>query len=332
MEGRLITTKICPICGGVATLTYEALKGYIENTKFNIYECKDCLVSFVDPLASDDKIYSYIYKQVKLVPGYERYYRYSKLVTRVADPLGFLCSAESCYWAIREAIQRNFVDKNIRILEIGSGLGYLTYSLNKAGYCTVGVDLSADAVSDASNTYGNYYEAGDIFVISKENREKYDCVIMTELIEHVTDPMAFIECAISMLKEGGKLIFTTPNKSFEVEGTIWGTDAPPVHLWWFSEKSITTIANKFGKACEFIDFTEFTKRFHESRDIVSMEQIQSTLPRFDMNGKVIETRVDTRLRTRFLSIKMRYLLLYLRRRWKKKNVSDKTFQMCVVFT
>jgi 2-polyprenyl-3-methyl-5-hydroxy-6-metoxy-1,4-benzoquinol methylase len=308
------------------------MTGYIEDTQFDIYECNNCLVSFVDPLASDDKIYRYIYEQANRVPGYERYYRYMQLVKKAARPFALLCAAESCYWAINEALQLHFTNKNINILEIGSGLGYLTYSLNKAGYSTVGVDISAEAVSNATKVFGSYYELGDIFIISREKREMFDCVIMTEIIEHVADPLAFIECALSMLKKGGKLIFTTPNKSFEAEGTIWATDAPPVHLWWFSENCITTVANKLGKKIEYIDFTEFNKKFYEGRHTVEMKQIQATLPRLSKSGKVIEDNLDKRIRTYLLSAKARYILSYIRRRCKKKTISNRTFQMCAVLS
>ena len=328
----LETTKICPLCEGVATLTYVAMKGYIEETRFDIFECKDCLVSFADPLYSDENVYKYIYEQVEIAYGYERYFRFSRLVKQVDNPLAMLCAAESGYWAVREALQQYFYNKDIKILEIGSGLGYLTYSLNKEGYCTVGVDISNEAISRSCKLYGDYYEAGDIFVISGNRKKQYDCVIMTELIEHVVNPIKFIECALSMLKDGGKLIITTPNKSNNVVGTIWATDAPCVHLWWFSEKSIAGIAAKLGRKCEFVDFTKFTKRFYESRDITTMDQIQSNLPRLTKDGKVTETSIDRSIKSRFLSIKMRYVLSYIRRRLKQKITSKRSCEMCAVLS
>jgi len=132
-----ITVKKCGLCRGNALLRYEKMKGYIEGSFFDVYECSSCNATFVDPLKSDEKIYDYIYKQVQIVPGYDRYYRYSEVVKKVNDPLSFLCNSESVYWAVRETLLKYSPRKDsISILEIGSGLGYLTYSLNKAGYKT----------------------------------------------------------------------------------------------------------------------------------------------------------------------------------------------------
>jgi 2-polyprenyl-3-methyl-5-hydroxy-6-metoxy-1,4-benzoquinol methylase len=328
------TTKNCPLCGEIADLTFSSMKGYIEGTHFDIYECSHCLTSFANPLTSDELVYKYIYEQANVLRGYERYDRYSKLVRKLSDPLAILCAAESAYWSVRQALQKHFPNKNVSILEIGSGLGYFTYSLNKAGYNTVGLDLAKNAVANATKIFGEFYEEGDIFERAKDKQKKYDCVIMTELIEHVEEPEKFIAYSLSMLKDGGKLILTTPNKSVNPKGTIWATDAPPVHLWWFSEKSIAIIAQHLGRNCEFIDFTAFTKRFYEARDLPppTMDEVQSSLPRLTKDGKVVASGIDKSLKVRLLSIEIRYVLSYIRRRLKKKIVSSRSCEICAVIS
>lgn len=323
--------KICGLCGNNASLVYEKMKGYIEGAFFDIYECSFCNATFVDPLKSDEKVYGYIYKQVKNIPGYERYYRYSEMVKRFNNPLSFLCNSESVYWSVREALNKHFPQKeNISILEIGSGLGYLTYSLNKSGYKTTGLDISSDAVKQAKEKYGDYYESGDLFVLSENRKNFYDCVIMTEIIEHVEDPKSFIKAALSLLKENGKLILTTPNKSFAPKGSIWQSDFPPVHLWFLAEESISSLVNGFGKKIEFIDFADYNKKFYSPTYTSTIDEIQIGLPRLNKDGTIRLGGEASDLKTSLFGLKGRYYLSYLRRRLKKKEISNCSTSLCAV--
>jgi SAM-dependent methyltransferase len=330
MEDKI---KLCTLCGGKSKLRYEKMKGYIEDSFFDVYECSSCDATFVDPLKSDEKIYEYIYKQVEIVPGYERYFRYSELIKKVSNPLKLLCDSEGVYWSVKEALDLNFSQKNnFSILEIGSGLGYLTYSLHKAGYNITGLDISVDAVKQANEKYGQFYEAGDLFVLAEDKKGTYDCVIMTEIIEHVEDPKAFIKAALSLLKEGGKLIVTTPNKSDAPKGTIWQSDFPPVHLWFLSEESMEKLAASLGKKCEFIDFTPYTKKFFGPHYEASIEQIQVGLPRLTKDGRVRPGTEASHTKTKMFGLRGRFFLSYLRRRIKPKTVSKRTTTLCAVIS
>lgn len=327
-------SKTCTLCNSQAFRVYEGMIGYIENSKFDIYECANCDASFVDPLSSDESIYNHIYRQAELIPGYTRYSRFAELVKKVGRPLDVLANLENTYWSVRESLRKIFGDhkKDISILEVGSGLGYLTYSLNKAGYTTIGLDLSREAVNKAKERYGNFYEAGDLFLVSKERPKCYDCIIMTEILEHVENPKSFIEATLFMLKDGGKLIITTPNKTKSEKGIIWQSDVPPVHLWWLSEKSIQMVAQSLGKTCEFIDFTPYTKKFFEYDVNCSMEQIRASLPRLLANGDVVPERMHHSTKSKLLGARLHSLLAYIKLRIGKKTPSSRSSSMCAIIT
>ena len=314
--------------------TYAGMKGYTEKSKFDIYECTKCDASFVDPLSSDESMYNHIYRQAELIPGYRRYSRFAELVTKVSRPLDVLANLENTYWAVRKSLIDIFGDsmKNPSILEVGSGLGYLTYSLNKAGYKTLGLDISREAVSKAKDRYGDFYEAGDLFIFSKEHPKRYDCIIMTELLEHIENPKGFIEVTLSMLKDGGSLIITTPNKTKSKKGIIWQSDVPPVHLWWFSEKSIHMITESLGKTCKFIDFTQYTKKFFEHSVDHSMERIQKGLPVLLANGNVVPERMYHNVKSKLFDVRLHSFLRYVKIRLGKKTTSARSSSICVVIT
>jgi SAM-dependent methyltransferase len=143
------------------------------------------------------------------------------------------------------------------LLEVGSGLGYLTYSLAKSGYNIRGLELSTKAVAAAQKRYGDLYDAGDLFELTRSAPGAYDVVILTEVIEHLSDPLSFLAAARGLLAPGGVILLTTPNKSLYPPTSYWQTDNPPVHLWWFSEASMRQMAIGLGMQIHFGDFTAF---------------------------------------------------------------------------
>lgn len=46
-----------------------------------------------------------------------------------------------------------------------------------------------------------------------ENENKYDGVVASEIIEHVNNKDVFVQSCIKVLKPGGRIFLTTPNKT-----------------------------------------------------------------------------------------------------------------------
>lgn len=278
----------CQLCSRQAELVYKKFPGYQEPDLYDIYYCSNCDTSFSSPKDDSKSIYDLIYKYGDTVPGYSRYWNYSKSIAGVEKPLSFLAEKEEAYWGVRESLSRFVLDnKEAEILEIGSGLGYLTYALRKEGYNCHGLEISSDAVKSANASFGNYYYCHDLFEYSILNSGFYDIVILTEVIEHLTDPITFIESAIKLLKPEGKIIITTPNKSIYPASYYWETDLPPVHFWWFSEKSMHALAGKMGLNIEFINFSGFYKRNTKTLNLNQILDKDSKKSVFNKYGELL---------------------------------------------
>lgn len=249
----------CPLCGRPVHVRTAQHVGYAEHLRFDLLECAGCEVSFANPTQFDARLYEWIYSQPQRVPGYVRYAAYARAVERASDPLATLCGLEDMYFAVARTIERELAPDGA-ILEIGSGLGYTTYALATAGYRSEGWDTSAQALEAASARFGSLYKQRDIARATDADRAAFDAVVLTEVIEHVEDPIGFVRKASALLRPNGILVMTTPNKSFFPPGTLWATDLPPIHLWWFSEASIRALAQQTNCALSFFDFTEYNDR------------------------------------------------------------------------
>jgi SAM-dependent methyltransferase len=278
----------CELCKNDAELRQDKYPGYQEPHTFQIYHCAHCNTAFSLPRSVDtQQVYDLIYQKGAVVPGYDRYWKYAQQVKTIDSPLDYLAESEDTYWSVREALLCLGASKEpeFKILEIGSGLGYLTYSMRKAGYNALGLDISEAAVNLAKANYGDFYVAADLFDYSEKNTNSYDVVVFTEVIEHVDQPLLFVQAVLKMLKINGKAIITTPNKSLYPADILWESDLPPVHCWWFSEESMEYIADKLGARLSFIDFSKFYREFrYVDYDEVRRQQLPQSF--FDAAGNV----------------------------------------------
>jgi len=247
----------CPLCGGELLKLPAAQPGFRRGLSFDVLCCAACDTSLVHPMEVDPSIYDAIYAHRDEVPGYDRYGRYARAVLEEADPLDFLARSEDVYWAIRSCVERR--GSGGRILDVGSGLGYLTYALRRAGHDATGMDVSKVAVEAATARYGAHYREADLADWSVRRAGEFDLVVMAELVEHVPDPVGFLAMAAKLLAPRGELVVTTPNRSYFPRSMTWETDAPPVHLWWFSEASMRALAARTGLGIDFVDFAPLNR-------------------------------------------------------------------------
>jgi 2-polyprenyl-3-methyl-5-hydroxy-6-metoxy-1,4-benzoquinol methylase len=247
-EDALVRTPLlCPICQYPAEVLNDSHPGYQQPSSFVIAECSYCDTQFCNPMTSCAELYGRIYEHAATLPGYSRYKWYAERITHKANPLRWLAAREEAYAFIAYELRNA---KNSRVLEIGCGLGYLTFALARAGYDARGIELSERAVTAARARFGNLFDVCDV---SQARGASFlvDVVVMTEVLEHTADPITLLHSINGMLRPGGFALITTPNKSSARRAAYWMTDNPPVHLWWFSETALRRLAQMTGFVISF---------------------------------------------------------------------------------
>ncbi|GBR75491.1 hypothetical protein NO2_0161 [Candidatus Termititenax persephonae] len=205
-------------------------------------------------------MYECIYSQTEKIPEYDRYVKYAAGIKKQKQQLRWLSEQEETYWAVNKVLSKKGRNKkDLKIVEVGCGLGYLTYALVQGGYYTVGLDVSQNAIDNAISNYGNHYICADIFEFSKQHIGEFDVVILTEVIEHISNPLDMLKTLVQLLKLNGHIVLTTPNKSFFCKEQIWFSTIPPVHLYWYSEKTMRYMAKKLSVGLSFVNFSRYYK-------------------------------------------------------------------------
>lgn len=280
----------CPICKTTNTKElYASFPGYIEATKHTIYLCNSCDLQFISTKNLSSKIYDVIYNQEN-TPGYDRYYEYAKNIKNYSSPLRFLAYQEPSYFPIYQYLHQK--KKNLKILEVGCGYGYLTYSLYQQGYKVKGIDISKKAIDYAKSNFGDYYSLDSVESLS--SKHTFDLIVANELIEHLKNPDNFIKTCIKLLKPKGSIILATPNKDYYPQNSIWRTDLPPVHTLWISKESINKLSKRHNLEYRFTDFSNYIcKKENILFSYLYSITNKSTLPLhvIDKDGRPFKKRV-----------------------------------------
>lgn len=108
-----------------------------------------------------------------------------------------------------------------RLLEIGCGAGNLLLQATVAGSYPVALDLSMQALSFVRSRLQEAVsgaEAPNGFICTRAVGEalpfresSFDCILLSEVIEHLEAPQHSIQEAVRVLCPGGRLLVTTPN-------------------------------------------------------------------------------------------------------------------------
>jgi SAM-dependent methyltransferase len=231
---------VCPVCVGPAHILYRSYPGYREPSRYDIARCFACDTNFA--LANGDyaELYDQIYSQSSVLPGYDRYVRYASAILEAPNPLDFLAENELSFWAVRAALAD--APKPATALDVGSGLGYFTFALNRSGFAAVGIDISKTAVRQAARRFGDHFVAAELPAYAQSHTGRYEVVVANSVIAHVPDLRSFFDNCLALAKPGGRVIVTTPNKGAHAPHALWGLAAPPVTLSWFSASSLSALA------------------------------------------------------------------------------------------
>jgi 2-polyprenyl-3-methyl-5-hydroxy-6-metoxy-1,4-benzoquinol methylase len=105
--------------------------------------------------------------------------------------------------------------KGSTILDVAAAQGNFTLSLAERGYRVTWNDLrhELEGYVRLKHEHGEVtFAPGNVFELGLG--PEFDCVLITEIIEHVAHPDEFLRSVSSMVKPGGYIVMTTPNGAY----------------------------------------------------------------------------------------------------------------------
>jgi SAM-dependent methyltransferase len=145
-----------------------------------------------------------------------------------------------------------------RILDVGCGSGmFLDFLRKKIPEGDLyGFDLNSELLRDLeARGFGTLPSDPSKFEEAMAGKKLFDAICMLQVLEHVADPVAFLQTFMPLLRPGGLLIITTPNFDGPIKkfGSAL-TEVPPHHTTRWTERSFRSLLSMNGFTIEDISF------------------------------------------------------------------------------
>jgi SAM-dependent methyltransferase len=152
-----------------------------------------------------------------------------------------------------------YATERSRVLDFGAATGALVARLRAAGVSADGLEYSARAREWCREHNGFDLSSGP----EQLQAGSYDLITMIEVIEHLSDLWGTLASVRGLLRPGGKLFVTTPNRRGLrglLEGEQWAEATKDFHLFLFDPRSLKHHLDRNGLETKIIRFCPVVKR------------------------------------------------------------------------
>lgn len=224
----------CPLCES------KKYKRKYKIREYNIVECSSCQHIYLNPRPEDKALYRLYDAAYFIGQGFDTSVNY--LQTKEKPSSEEIKEAE---WLIREIKKYR---RNGTILDIGCSYGFFLSVAKQNGFNVAGTDISPAVRRYVKERLEVPISIGVLENVETE-KEKYDVITMTEVVEHLPYPKKTLVHIKGLLKQEGILVIQTGNiKSPKArwKGKNWDYFTLPGHINYFSIESLTNTITSLG--------------------------------------------------------------------------------------
>jgi len=134
-----------------------------------------------------------------------------------------------------------------RLLEVGCGIGSDLEWARQRGWDVHGLELSESAVQIAKNqgldVQCSTFESANL------SSNSFDCIIMSQVLEHLYSPKLALERCHELLRPGGLLLVAVPkfdSWTRHALGNVWHNLQFPIHLHHFNQSVLERMIRNAG--------------------------------------------------------------------------------------
>lgn len=255
----------CSICDREAKFGFVSVRddSGLCDSGYTFYHCEDCNYYFIHPIPDEKQISQYyndhpiLTNQVDLEDDVISYLRREK-----TDPPPLISEVKL---KLKDAIKNNFGKGGMvdcSVLDIGCNTGVLLHFLREnLNVDVTGVEINEKAIQVGKKHLNLTTVFPDIYEL-RDKRKKFDVITLIDVIEHLPDPLGFLDDAKSLLSDNGFIFLRFPC----TDGLLFNRNRPsswkwvyaPYHLSLLSRQSIRNIAEKCGMSPQIVndDLTE----------------------------------------------------------------------------
>jgi 2-polyprenyl-3-methyl-5-hydroxy-6-metoxy-1,4-benzoquinol methylase len=208
-------SKPCPICGGTSRLAFRVgdRNRNLSAERFRYFRCQACHTYFNADTPADLSAY---------YPA--DYYRQLDVDQLDASPLSEVPRVQM----ITELVPSG------RLVEVGAGTGSFARAAKQAGFEVTAIEMNQASCEYMSSAFGVTAVCSDAPAEVLAQLPPSDVVAMWHSLEHMVEPWAVVDAAVSNLRAGGVLAVAMPNPQaiqFRLLRRYWVHVDAPRHLY-----------------------------------------------------------------------------------------------------
>jgi 2-polyprenyl-3-methyl-5-hydroxy-6-metoxy-1,4-benzoquinol methylase len=209
---------------------------------FQIMNCLHCKSAFINPRPSLKSILDFYSNsngkksEIKL--------ELSKIITQEKLEPNSTVDANRFINNLNK-LSGNPSEKNL--LDIACGHGFFSKAAKDSQYSVTAIEISPPEKNIAEKLLGQ--PVLDTPFEKFYSDKKFSAILMSQVLEHVTDPAEWLKKANSLQDQGGVIILAVPNFRSIFSRVLKENDPfmiPPEHLNFFSEKGLRILLHKSG--------------------------------------------------------------------------------------
>ncbi len=187
----------CPFCGSTEFSIYERFGSELQ---FTYVLCSNCTLVYQSPRPK--------YDQHFIDSAYASYYQFSDNLA-LDNNTSVQHSSVNMFQEEVENLLK-YDQKRTNVLDIGSAMGTFLFAAKPYYQLAIGLDVSEQMAKFAEKSTGAtvYLQQFNQFNFP----EKFSLIHMSHVIEHVPNPVEWLQHAASILEEDGILVINVPNK------------------------------------------------------------------------------------------------------------------------
>ncbi|MCI0574306.1 MAG: class I SAM-dependent methyltransferase [Myxococcaceae bacterium] len=150
------------------------------------------------------------------------------------------------------------------ICDIGCGGGELSVALARLGHSVVGVELDENTVAKQHRGHFELVMGSAEHLPESVRRRRFDCVVLSHVLEHCIDPLSAVRGARGVLKDDGVLVCEVPNNAaaaLRMRGPAWEMFDVPRHMHFFTERSLRGMCEQAGLQVESVAYAHYCRQF-----------------------------------------------------------------------
>jgi 2-polyprenyl-3-methyl-5-hydroxy-6-metoxy-1,4-benzoquinol methylase len=270
----------CPVCERETKSSclgkYRGKSELFNNNE--LFQCFECEIIFVYPLPSPSELDQY----------YKTAWLKDKEIMSVSKEMEMIYQIQGdarCNYLVKHQI----LPKDSKVLDIGSGYGYMFKSLRNKGFKEMrffATDPSPICLKKLREIGVNACDS-----LSEVMEKNFDLVTLGQVLEHIPNPISFLQTVMTLVKSGGHIYIDVPDRDDTHKALL------EPHTLFYSEKSILNLAKKLNlKVIHITSFGVKREKFIQPnflfhRIVCKINSLSRALLRRDSEAELLEKKL-----------------------------------------